>query len=189
MSCSRQRDWNALKRVLRYLKGTQDVKLKIEPNTALKLSCYADADWAGDSGDRKSTTGFLFQLGTSSICWSSKKQPCVALSSTEAEYIAAAEASKELVWLRLLMQDLGLTPREPTIVYEDNQACIKLATTEGLNPHTKHVDVRYHYLRDLVHKNVVQFRYCDTKDMTAGCLTKPLSRGSFERFRTGMGLI
>ncbi|XP_075137282.1 uncharacterized protein LOC142213003 [Leptodactylus fuscus] len=116
----RQRDWNAVKRVLRYLKETQDVSLKLSSVGDLKLTGYVDADWAGDSSDRKSTSGYVFKLGESLISWCSRKQVSVALSCTEAEYVSAAYASQEVIWLKQLMNDLGKPSIQPTVIYEDN---------------------------------------------------------------------
>ncbi|XP_073426901.1 uncharacterized protein [Dendrobates tinctorius] len=103
----RQRDWNAVKRLLRYLKETQDVNLKLSATGDLELIGYVDADWAGDSHDRKSTSGYLFKVGESLISWSSRKQVSVALSSRDAEYVSATYVSQEVNWLRQLMDDLG----------------------------------------------------------------------------------
>ncbi|KAM4045526.1 uncharacterized protein ACNLHF_009382 [Anomaloglossus baeobatrachus] len=113
----RQKDWNAVKRVLRYLKETQGVNLKLSAAGNLKLTGYADADWAGDSQDRKSTSGYVFKIGESSISWSSRKQVSVALSSTEAEYVSTAYASQEIIWLKQLMDDLGKPLTQPTVIY------------------------------------------------------------------------
>ncbi|KAM4045391.1 uncharacterized protein ACNLHF_009219 [Anomaloglossus baeobatrachus] len=182
----RQKDWNAVKRVLRYLKETQGVNLKLFAAGNLKLTGYADADWAGDSHDRKSTSGYVFKLGESSISWSSRKQVSVALSSTEAEYVSAAYASQEIIWLRQLMDDLGKPLTQPTVIYEDNQECIKLACSEKISARTKHV--RYHHLHDLIDHGIIQFVYCETHKMIADSLTKPLPRPRFQGLRTTMGL-
>jgi len=141
VSNPRQRDWHALKRVMKYLKKTVDMKLKIFADNNLQLSGYADADWAGNTADRKSTSGYFYKLGEVAVSWSSKKQVSVALSSTEAEYVSAAYTSQEAVWLRQLLIDLGIPSAQSTTIYEDNQGCIKLANSEKLNAHTKHIDV------------------------------------------------
>lgn len=102
VSNPRQRDWNAVKQVIRYFKQTINLKLKISADDNLELVGYVDADWAGDITDRKSTSAYLYKLDETSVSWSSKKQASVALSSTEGEYVSAACASQEVIWLRQL---------------------------------------------------------------------------------------
>ena len=189
VSNPRQRDWNAVKRVMRYLKQTISLKLKISADNNLELVGYVDADWGGDVSDRKSTSGYLYMIGQSSISWSCKKQVSVALSSTEAEYIAASYASQEVIWLRQLLDDLGVAVNQPTLIYEDNQSVIKLAVSDKINTRTKHIDIRHHHLRDLVDRHVINFVYCETNNMIADVLTKPLPRSKLEELRTYMGLI
>jgi len=109
-----------VKRVVRYLKETINLKLKLEASNILELVWYIDADWAADKSDRKSADGYLFKLGKGLISWMSKKQGSVALSSTEAEYIAASLASQELVWLRQPLSDLHIPCALSTTLYEDN---------------------------------------------------------------------
>ncbi|XP_041446831.1 secreted RxLR effector protein 161-like [Xenopus laevis] len=184
----RQRDWNAIKRVMRYLKHTKDLCLKLSANDDLNLTGYVDSDWAGDHSTRKSTSGYLFKLGNSPISWSSKRQMSVALSSTEAEYISAAFACQEVVWLQQLIKDLGKPTSEPTVLFEDNQACIKLATSEKMNARTKHIDVRHHYIHDLVDQKVIVLIYCESEKMIADAMTKPLARNRFVDLRSNMGL-
>jgi len=189
VSNSRQRDWNAVKRVMRYLKQTVNLKLKISADTNCELVGYVDADWAGDISDRKSTSGYIYKLGQSPVSWSSKKQAYVTLSSTEAEYVSAAYASQEVIWIRQLLDDLGLPATHPISLYEDNQGCIKLAASEKINARTKHIDVRHHHLPDLVDRDVINFVYCETNNMVADALTKPLPRPKFEELRSAMGLV
>ena len=189
VSNPRQRDWHALKRVMRYLKQTVHLKLKISADNNIELSGYADADWAGDAADRKSTSGYLYKLGEVPVPWSSRKQVSVALSSTEAEYVSLAYTSQEAIWLRQLLVDLGVPAAQATTIYEDNQASIKVANSDKLNARTKHIDVRHHYLRDLVNCSVINLVYCETDVMIADALTKPLPRPKFEELRLLMGLV
>ncbi|XP_064479078.1 uncharacterized protein LOC135392291 [Ornithodoros turicata] len=120
VSKPRQRDWTAVKKVFRYLKYTLNCKLQLSGEGGARLVCYADADWAGDVKDRKSTSGYFISLGGSPVSWSSRKQTSVALSSTEAEYVSAAHASQEVLWLRQLLIDFGHSMDEPTCLLEDN---------------------------------------------------------------------
>ncbi|XP_044125193.1 solute carrier family 22 member 6-B-like [Bufo gargarizans] len=145
-----QMDWNAAKRIIRYLKGTIDFKLKLSSTGKSGLTGYVDADWAGDPSDRKSTSGhlFLFKDGLSS--WTTRKQSTVTRSSTEAEYVATSQAGQEVIWLRQLLEDLDQNQTESTPIYEDNQGCIALAQTERINLRTKHIDtIKYDMQREI----------------------------------------
>ena len=120
--------WIGVKRVLRYLKGTLKYGLKFTAHgEEPELFGYSDADWAGDVDTRRSTSGYVFQIGSSTVSWSSRKQATVAKSSTEAEYVALSSATQEAVWLCRLMEDLGRQMDAPTTIYEDNQGAIELA--------------------------------------------------------------
>ncbi len=153
------------------------------------LTAYADADWAGDSQDRKSTTGYLFRLGEIPITWNSKKQTTVALSSTEAEYMALTEGTKEAIWLRRLLQEIQvLQDTTPTMIFGDNQGSLKLAHNLVFHSRTKHVDVRHHFIREKVESGQVTLDYISTRDQLADILTKPLGKITFERLRAQLGL-
>ncbi|RWR99148.1 polyprotein-like protein, partial [Dinothrombium tinctorium] len=141
--------FKAAKRVLRYLNGTRDFALMLKPENEALIG-YSDADWGGNTDDRKSTSGYLFQLGGSSLSWNSKKQQTVALSSTEAEYMALSTATQECVWLRNLLQEIGFKQEMPTTIFEVNQACIKLTKSTKNYARTKHIDIRHHFIREKV---------------------------------------
>ncbi|XP_024879516.1 uncharacterized protein LOC112461348, partial [Temnothorax curvispinosus] len=147
-----QMDWNAVKRIIRYLAGTKNYKLHLSSTSDDILCCFVDADWAGDKQDRKSTSGYTFKLGSSAIAWSSHKQTSISMSSTEAEYVAASHAVKELQWLRQLLIDMNVLPEGAIPVFEDNQGCIKLIQSDKFNARTKHIDVYHHQLRHLREK-------------------------------------
>jgi hypothetical protein len=137
--------------------------------------------------DRKSVTGHVFIINTEPVTWTSTKQRCVATSTTESEYIALSEACKQSQWLRALLRELQRTSllAEGLIVpiRSDNQACIALAKDPVVHSCTKHIDVRYHYTRELVTGKKVTIDYCPTADITADILTKPLSLQGFQRYR------
>ena len=179
--------WVLVKRIFRYLKGTSNLCLMYQKGN-LGLMGYSDADWAGDHKDRRSTTGFCFTMAGAAIIWLSKKQPCVSLSTTEAEYIALCAATQEAIWLKSLATSMGITINQVTIK-EDNQGCIALAKNTGNHGRTKHIDIKYHFIRDQVKAKNVELLYCPTAEMTADILTKPLERVKFERFRSYLGLI
>uniref|UniRef100_A0A5S6QQU2 Integrase catalytic domain-containing protein n=1 Tax=Trichuris muris TaxID=70415 RepID=A0A5S6QQU2_TRIMR len=183
-----ERDWKSVKRVMRYLATTINQKLRLSGDSEMKLQCYVDAEWAGDKTDRKSTSGYLFKLGDSVVAWSSQKQSTVALSSTEAEYIAASHACKELLWLRQLLTDMCIPQVTPTTVYEDNQGCIRLLDSNHCGARTKHIDVRHHQLRSLREQGIISIEYCPTENMTADIFTKPLGKERFRKFVEQLGL-
>jgi len=178
----------AAKRVLRYLKGTQDLCLVFRPTEETPLYGYSDANWAGDLEDRRSTTGNLFIVAGAPVSWLSKKQPTVALSTSEAEYMALSSATQEAVWLRRLMADLGLGDTGATRILEDNQGAIALAKNPVSHSRTKHIDIRHHFIREAVEDDIVEIEYCPTKEMLADILTKPLPRVTFQYLRKKMGL-
>nr|XP_056716096.1 uncharacterized protein LOC130486819 [Euleptes europaea] len=127
------KDWNAVRRLVRYLKGTAYYKLKLPANERPKLVVYVDADWGGDMKSRECTRVHIFFYGGGAISWLSKKQDIIALSSTEAKYVSAAQGCQEIQWLRRLLTDLGMDTSEPTEVKKDNQSCISLAEQEDIN--------------------------------------------------------
>lgn len=153
-----QEDWNELKRILRYLKGTADLLLMLGGiNNKIGLIGYADANWVEDVAlnQRKSTTGYIFKYLDDIISWCSKRQTCVAKSSMEAEYIALLEASSEALWIRRLLRDFKYPERDPTTIFEDNQSCLKLIKQEKLPNHSKHIDVHAYFVKDHVDKGTV----------------------------------
>ena len=141
--------WQAAKHVLRYLKGTINLRLTFVRNSSVKLVGDADADWSADVDDRKSTTGyyFKFQGNGAAISWEVKKQATVALSSTEATATMAA-AVQEAIYLRSLMEDFGYPMKEPTYIGEDNQSCIKMCHNPVMHKRSKHIDTKLHFIRE-----------------------------------------
>ena len=139
---------HALERTLRYLRSTSDHGLVFQCGMprGTELLGYVDADWASDVNDRKSTSGFVFMLGVAAISWGSKKQTSVALSSTEAEYIAAAHAAKEAIWLRRLLTELGENLEFSTTLFVDNQSAIAITRNPEFHDRMKHIEVWYHFL-------------------------------------------
>ena len=171
---------------MKYLLATAELKLKLGGDG--DLIGYADADWAGDKSDRKSNSGFIFKLGNGPVSWTARKQQCVTLSSTEAEYVALSEACKELVWMMKLMRDVGENIDGPVLIHEDNQSCISILEAEGECRRTKHIDTKYNFVRDLHKSKKINVRYCPTEKMLADALTKPLNRVKLENLREGLGL-
>ena len=189
--CSRptEKHWIALKRILRYLKGTINYGLVYDKNNVKECEGYSDADWAGDRVTRRSTSGFCFMLGGALISWRSNRQTCVALSTAESEYIALAGASQEAVWLRNVLSELDFHDGSPMLIYGDNQSSLCLAKSSRQHNKSKHVDIKYHYIRDAVAHNKVLLKYCPTSDMLADIFTKGLSSERFARLRSSLGII
>ncbi len=149
---------------------------------------YSDADWAGDVSDRKSTSGYLFMMSGATVSWRSRKQTCVALSTAEAEYVALASASQEATWLRRLFEDLHEKQAEPTVIHEDNQSAICIAQNPQYHSKTKHIDIKYHFIREKIVDNTIELRYCPTNDMLADTLTKGLTYDKFSKLREKLGV-
>ena len=124
--------------------------------------------------DRHSTTGNLFMMSGAAIAWSSKKQLVVALSTTEAEYVALSAATQEAVWLSRLLSDIKAPPQTPILIKEDNQGTIAIARNPVSHSRTKHIDIKFHYVREALEDGIIDLIYCPTEKMTADILTKPL---------------
>ena len=144
------------KHILRYLSGIVDYGLKYEASQKINLEGYVDLDWAGSAIDRKITSGCFFSMRSGVIYWFSKKKSCVALSTTEAEYVASCSASCEEVWLRKLLSDLFDLQMDATCIYCDNQSCVKLSKNPVFHDKVKHIEIKYHYIRDMVQRLAVK---------------------------------
>jgi hypothetical protein len=185
-----QEHWSAVKRIIRYVAGTIQFGLNLGGSKkgidSVVLEAYSDSDWAGDHDDRKSRSGIISLICGSVVCYASKKQPVVATSSAEAERIAVHELAKDVVWVRQVLSDLGYKQSEPTQIYEDNLACIAQTKNDTQSSRSRHMDVKYHYARELVAAGVIQLTYVNTKEMMADILTKPLPRDQFHYLRDMM---
>ena len=183
--------WTAGKRIMRYLNGTINLGLLYtikSSEDSEKCVGYSDADWAGDLSDRKSTSGYVFQMSGAAITWRSKKQSCVAISTAEAEYMALACAAQEAVWLQQLISDLKNKPAEAIMTNEDNQSAIAMSKNPQFHGRAKHVDIKFHFIRELLEKEKVTLKFCPSEDMIADMLTKGLGKGKLQNFRDMIGL-
>jgi hypothetical protein len=180
--------WEAAKRILRYVKGTTDYGIFYQANVPITLFGYTDSDLAGSVDDSKSTSGYAFSIGSGVICWSSKKQPIVALSTTEAEYIAASFAGCQIVWLRGILENLNHKQDVPTTLLCDNNSAISVTKEPVLHGRTKHIRMRYHFLRELVHDGIIQVKYCKTEDQIADVFTKPVGGQNFKKQLAKLGM-
>ena len=178
-----ENNWLMAKNILRYLKYTKDYKLTFSKNECIAdrtLRGYCDASWASGSDDRRSVTGYCFVVnpGGCTISWKSRKQPTVALSTTEAEYMALTEATKEALYLRSLLSDIDeqYNMSRPVVLYEDNQGAMALVKNPVFHNRTKHIDVRFHFIREHFTSGHIDLEYVCTENMVADCLTKLVTK-------------
>ncbi|XP_059274719.1 secreted RxLR effector protein 161-like [Lycium ferocissimum] len=157
--------WQAVKRIMRYLKGTTDYALCYQSDKDMLLVGHRDADHGRDLDERKSTSGYVFLLSDGAISWSSNKQSCISLSTMEAEYVALASAAQKTVWLKRFLEHLlDITEdAEPLLVYCDSEAAISSTKDPKFHCKTKHIDIKYNYARDMVKRKVVNMKYVSTK--------------------------
>jgi hypothetical protein len=189
MSQPRQTHLIAAKHVLRYLRGTVGYGLRYASSVDLSLQGYADADWEGSAVDRKSTFDCCFTLGSAMVSWCSRKHSSVALSTAKVEYIALSVAVCEAVWLPKLLTDLFDHEMDPTTIHCDNQSCVKLSENLAFHDISKHIEIKYHYIRDMVQRKTIHVQYLPTHEQIADIFTKPLSKTKFEYFRERLGLV
>jgi hypothetical protein len=178
--------WNAVKRVFSYLKGTKELWLTYG-NMQTGLLGYADAD-GSTAEDRHAVSGYAFIINGRAVSWSAKRQSIILLSTTESEYVAAAHAAKEALWLRSLIEQLFDEKLSPTTMFSDNQSAIALAKDHQYHARTKHIDVQYHFIHWIVEKGAVRLVYCLTEDMVADTLTKALPSAKVKHFAVELGL-
>ena len=185
VSAPTQAHWAAAKAVMRYPKGTRDWRMTY--GAKRPLIGYSAADYAGDVDTRRSTTGQAFLWGGRAIACGSKIQATVAASTTEAEYVAAAMAAKEAIWLQRLVRELG-EGAESVIMYCDSQGAIALMRNPKRSNRTEHIDVAHHFVRECADGGAIEVEAVGTADMVADCLTKPLPTEAFHKFRAALGM-
>jgi len=176
----------AAKHVLRYLKGTSDYELSFKKSEEdLNMKAFSDSDWASSVEDRRSTTGYCFSLTKQgpAISWKSKKQPTVALSTCEAEYIALAATTQESIYLTQLLNGMDNKEYSCTKIHEDNQGAIALSKNPVNRQRSKHIDVKYHFIREALSEGKIDIIYCPSEDMAADILTKPVSKIRIIKFK------
>ena len=188
MHCASELHFKAAKRVLRYIKGTVDFGIMFKKSENLKLVGYSDSDHAGSCDDMRSTSGYVFSFGSGCFSWSSKKQDVVAQSTAEAEYVAAAGAVNQALWLRKLLEDLKHTQEEGTEIYVDNQAAIAISNNPVFHGRTKHFKIKFYFLREVQKSKEISLIYWRCDDQLADIMTKALSKKKFEDFRMKMGV-
>ena len=172
--------WNACKRILRYVKRTLSHGLLFKPASLFNLEGYSDSDWATNIDDRKSVTGICVFLGGNLITWSSRKQKVVACSNTEAEYRALSSAATDMMWVQHYLTEIGILVSQPPVLWSDNLGAQALACNPMYHARTKHIELDVHFIRNLIFEHKLEVRHVPTESQPADVLTKPLS---LDRFR------
>ena len=162
---------------------------KYDVNQKINLHGYVDSDSTSNTNARKSTSGCCLSLGSDMISWFSWKQSCVVLSTVEVEYVAACSASCNVVWLRKLLSDLFDLRLDVSCVFYDNQSCVKLLENHVFHDKSKHIEIKFHYIRDMVQRGAMKLQYIATDEQIADVLTKPLAIVKFDYFREKLGVL
>ena len=183
-----EQQWRAMKHILWYLAGTTNFGLLFTRNESTECTGYSDADWAGDIDDRKSTSGYLYLMSGGPVSWGSKKQSCIALSTAEAEYMSLTSVAQEVIWQNCLLVELQKESITPAIIYEDNQSAIYMTKNPTFHCQSKHIAIKYHFIRDEVKKEKIDVQYCKTEDMIGDMLTKGLYAEQFMKLRQMAGV-
>ena len=179
---------NAVKRIIKYVGGTCDYGLFYSKKSNLSLTGFSDSDQVGNVDDRKSTTGRCFYVRANLVAWMSKNQNSMSLSIAEAEYIAVGSCCSQLLWMKKVLTDYGIS-QDTMIVYCDNSNAIDISKNPIQHSKTKHIEIRYHFIRDLVERKIVYLEYIPTERQNTDIFTKPLDRSKFETRRQVIGMI
>ena len=179
----------AVKCILKYLQGTSSMRITYSGGSSNHLlEGFCDADYAMDLDDRKSRSGFILTLNGGPISWGSRKQGCTTGSTTESKYVAAHLATQEIIWARRLLADLDYDQTNPTQLWSDNQASVRLVQNPEFHCQTKHIDVKYHIICKGYTTGQITVSYINTNDQVADLLTKPLLHDRFERLQSLLGM-
>eukprot|EP00253_Pinus_taeda_P033833 PITA_33833 len=177
-----------IKRIFKYLQGTQNYGLWYPRGKDLTLHAYTDAEWAGRMDDRKSTSGGAFFMGSRLVSWFSKKQSSISLSTAEAEYVSVASCCTQLLWMMQTLQDFQITCTPPISIFYDNTSAISISKNIVMHSKTKHIPIKYHFLGGQVLEQKVKLEYVPSKEQVADILTKSLPRETFEYLRQKLGV-
>lgn len=188
MHAPSENHWTALKRVLRYLKGTIYHGLFLKKKSNFTISAFSDSDWGGDRDTGRSTSGYVIYLGGNPISWKSSKQKSVSRSSSEAEYKAVANAAAEITWINNLLQEIQVPVSSTPIIYCDNTGAQYLSSNPVFHSRMKHISLDFHFVREMVATGKMKVCHVHTKDQWADVFTKPLSRQSFLFIRSKLGV-
>src|SRR6202522_1703715 len=188
MSNPRPAHWTDIKHVFRYSNGTRSLGITYHKGGEIEPLAYSDADWGSDANDRKSISGYVFIMSEGPISWQSKKQPTIALSSMEAEYMAESLATWQIIWLRSFTAELGIPYSRPTILNVDNQGAINYSINAINHSRTKHIDIQHHFVREKLVSNEIEIQYCATENNLADLFTKALPKPRHEDLEKRLGM-
>ncbi|XP_049931597.1 uncharacterized protein LOC126409712 [Nymphaea colorata] len=174
----------AAKHVLRYIRETTEYEIWYKSDVCFNLLGYTDSDWAGAVDDRRSTSAYVFTLGSGYISWCSNKQSTTTLSSSEAEYIAGSATTCQAIWMHRVLEDLGQSQTEGTPIHCDNKATRAMTRNPIYHGWTKHIELRHHSIQEIVGKGQIVLKYCSTNEQVADGFTKALSYAKFVKFRS-----
>jgi histone deacetylase 1/2 len=181
--------WEAVKRILRFVKGSADIGLRIRKSSSSLLSVFTDADWAGSTDDRRSTGGFAVFYGPTLISWSARKQPTVSRSSTEAEYKALANGTAEVIWIQSLLRELNVPQPRAPVLWCDNLGATYLTANPMFHARTKHIEVDFHFVREKVAQGALDVRFVSSADQVADAFTMPSTKLMLERLYSNLNLV
>lgn len=176
------------RRVLRYVQGTLTYGIEYKREKTATLIGYCDADWAGSEDDSRSTSGYIFSFGSGIFSWASVKQTSVALSTAEAEYVSASEATAQVIWLRCVLEDLGESQTEATLLKCDNMSAISMSRNPVFHQKTRHINRKFHFIREALQEGVIDVQYCRSEEQLADILTKALPKEKFNQLRLKLGV-
>jgi histone deacetylase 1/2 len=180
--------WTTVKRILRYLRGTISLGLRLSKSSSTVVSAFSDVDWAGCPDDRRSTGGFAVYVRSNLVSWNAKKQATVSRSSTEAEYKSLANATAEVMWVQTLLDELGVSQSKAAVLWCDNIGATYLSANPVFHARTKHIEVDYHFVRERVAQRLLDIRFISSEDQVADGFTKSLSSRQLEIFCHGLNL-
>ena len=180
--------WTAVKRVFRYLNGTRNLGIVYRKGGEVEPLAYTDADWGSNPNDRRSISGNVFILALAAITWQSRKQPTIALSTMEAEYMAESLAARQILWLRMVFAELGFHLAKPTTMNVDNKGAIDYSTNSVHHARTKHIDIQHHFVREKIISNQITIQHCASEDNFADLLTKALPAPKHQDFVKRIGM-
>jgi hypothetical protein len=174
---------------MRYLTGMLDFGLFYNGDHYFRLVGYIDSDWDRSVSDKNITSRYCFSLGSAMNSWQSRKKYSIYLSTEKEKYIVACSASCEAIWIQKLLTILFDMEMEETLILCDNQSCIKMTENHVFHDNSKHIEIWYHYIRDMVQRGAIKLQYVVRDDQVADVLTKPLSRVKFDYFRDKLGIV
>ena len=181
--------WQVGKRILRYVAGTKEYGILYSKTNEFSLIGYSNSDFVGNLEDRRSTSRYIFHCNTASISWASKKKPIVTISSAKEKYVVVTLASCQAIWMRRISKDLLQAQEESTQIFFDNKSAIALSKNHVFHKSSKHIDVRFHFIKELVNNGEIHLDYCRSEEQLADIFTEALPKENFEYLRENLGVI